>query len=145
MEQPIEQERQPAQWFQFGGWIFDVDHAQALLTERPRNPQPLPVMPWVRQYGLDLLDHPDTAPILGVGPGFDRDYAMGTDLTEPLIVATLRTSDHGHSPLLIDGTHRLYRAYREGLAELPAYVLNESETQAIRIDGLGHTQLNKED
>lgn len=136
MEQPSHPEREPAQWFQFGGWVFDVDHAQALLAEQPREPQPLPVMPWVRQYGLDLLDHPETAPILGIGPGFDRDYAMTTDLTEPLIVATLRTSDHGQSPLLIDGTHRLYRAYREGVAELPAYVLNVVETQAIRIDGL---------
>lgn len=137
MEQPQRREREPAQWFQFGGWIFDIDRAQALLAERPRKSQLLPVMPWVRQYGLDLLEHPETAPILGVGPGFDRDYAMTTDLTEPLIVATLRTSDHGRSPLLIDGTHRLYRAFREGLAELPAYVLSEAETQDIRIDGLG--------
>lgn len=137
MEHPPSPEGQPAQWFQIGGWIFDVDRAQALLTEKPREPQPLPVMPWVRQYGLDLLDHPETAPILGVGPGFDRDYAMTTDLSEPLIVATLRTSDHGRSPLLIDGTHRLYRAYQEGVAELPAFVLDEMETQAIRFDGLG--------
>ena len=139
MEQRPDPPEQPAQWFQFGGWIFDVDRAQALLAEKPRAPQPLPVMPWVRQYGLDLLDHPETAPILGVGPGFNREYAMTTDLSEPLIVATLRTSDHGHSPLLIDGTHRLYRAFREGLSELPAYVLDERETQAIRIDGLGRS------
>lgn len=137
MEQPPHQERQPAQWFQFGGWVFDIDRAQALLADKPREPRPLPVMPWVRQYGLDLLDHPDTAPILGIGPDFDREYAMTTDLTKPLIVATLRTSDHGRSPLLIDGTHRLYRALREDIAELPAYVLDEAETRTIRIDGLG--------
>ena len=137
MEQPPHRERQPTQWFQFGGWVFDIDRAQALVAEHPREPQPLPVMPWVRQYGLDLLDHPETAPILGVGPGFNRDYAMTTELSDPVIVATLRTSDHAHSPLLIDGTHRLYHAFREGLAELPAYVLDEHETQIIRIDGLG--------
>ena len=61
---------------------------------------------------------------------------MNTDLTEPLIIATLRTSDDRNSSLLIDGTHRLYRAYHEGLAELTAYVLDEAETQALRIDGL---------
>lgn len=137
MERPPHPEKGPAQWFQFGGWVFDIDRAQALLAEKPRERSLLPVMPWVRQYGLDLLNRPDTAPILGVGPGFDRDYAMTTDLAEPLIVATLRTSDHGRSPLLIDGTHRLYRAFREGLAELPAFVLDEAETQAIRIDELG--------
>jgi len=134
MEQTPHPEREPAQWFRFGGWIFDIDRAQALLSERPREPKPLPVMPWVRQFGLDLLDEPGRVPILGVGPGFDRDYAMTTDLSQPLIVATLRTSDHGHSPLLIDGTHRLYRAYHEDVAELPSYVLDVAESLEVRLD-----------
>jgi hypothetical protein len=135
MEQSHRNEGQPAQWFRFGLWIFDVDRAQALLAERPREPQPLPVMPWVRQFGLDLLDEPDRVPILGVGPDFDREYAMTTDLTQPLIVATLHSRKHGESHLLIDGTHRLYRAYREDVVELPAYVLEVAESLAIRLDG----------
>jgi hypothetical protein len=134
MEQHHQREEPPAQWFRFGGWLFDVDRAQALLTERPREPQPLAVMPWVRQYGLDLLGEPNRVPILGIGPDFDREYAMTTDLTNPLIVATLHLPGSGNSALLIDGTHRLYRAYREHVAELPAYVLDVDESLAIRLD-----------
>lgn len=134
MEQAHQGDRPPAQWFRFGGWIFDIDRAQVLLAERPREPQPLEVTPWVRQYGLDLLEEPGRFPILGVGPDFDREYAMTTDLTNPLIVATLHLPGSGDSALLVDGTHRLYRAFREGVPELPAYVLDVSESLAIRLD-----------
>lgn len=134
MEQHHQREQPPAQWFRFGGWLFDVDQAQVLLEERTREPQPLAVMPWVRQYGLDLLDEPNRVPILGIGLEFDREYAMTTDLTNPLIVATLHLPGSGNSSLLIDGTHRLYRAYREEVTELPAYVLTVDESLAIRLD-----------
>lgn len=134
MEKLHQGEQPPAQWFRFGGWVFDVDQAQALLTERPREPRPLEVMPWVRQYGLDLLDESNRVPILGIGPDFDREYAMTTDLTQPLIVATLHLPGSGDSALLIDGTHRLYRAYREHVPELRAYVLNVSESLKVRLD-----------
>jgi len=134
MEHQHQREGQPAQWFRFGLWLFDIDRAQALLAERPREPQPLSVMPWVRQFGLDLLDEPERVPIVGVEPDFNREYAMTTDLTQPLIVATLHLPGSGNSALLIDGTHRLYRAFREDVAELPAYVLNVAESLAIRLD-----------
>lgn len=91
-------------------------------------------MPWVRQFGLDLLDEPSRVPIVGVGPEFNREYAMTTDLTQPLIVATLHLPGSGNSSLLIDGTHRLYRAHREHVAELPAYVLDVNESLVIRLD-----------
>ena len=134
MEQKRQGEQPPAQRFRFGGWIFDIDRAEVLLSQSPREPKPLAVMPWVRQYGLDLLDEPNRVPILGIGPEFDREYAMTTDLTNPLIVATLHLPGSGNSSLLIDGTHRLYRAYREDVAELPAYVLDVNESLAIRLD-----------
>ncbi len=135
MERPHEPERpdrHPEHWFQFGGWIFDVDRAQAILAEKPREPEPLPVLPWARLYGVDLLDQPGSAPIIGLGPDFDREYAMTTDLSKPLLIATLHLPGTGNSPLLIDGTHRLYRAYREGVPELSAHVLDVAETLAIR-------------
>lgn len=134
MEHAHQGEKPPSQWFRFGGWIFDIDRAQALLAGRPREPQQLEVMPWVRQYGLDLLGEPNRFPILGVGPDFDCEYAMTTDLTNPLIVATLHLPGSGSSALLIDGTHRLYRAFREQVAELPAYVLDVDESLAIRLN-----------
>jgi hypothetical protein len=74
--------------------------------------------------------------LIGPGPDFDRGYAMTTDLTEPVIVAMLHSQEDDRDyPLLIDGTHRLYRAHAEGTPELPVYVLNVEETLAIREGG----------
>ncbi|HKR81476.1 MAG TPA: hypothetical protein VJR27_00550 [Candidatus Saccharimonadales bacterium] len=126
-------ERQTRQLFLFGPWSFDVDQAQAVIAERPRSTHTLPVEPWARAYGLDELDNPNTASLIGPGPSFDRRYAMTTDLAEPVMVAVLRDQESGQDcPLLIDGTHRLYRAHQEGIAELPAYVLTVEESLAIR-------------
>jgi hypothetical protein len=41
--------------------------------------------------------------LLGPGPGFDREYAMGTGLAVPVIVATMPAVI---GPLLIDGYAR---------------------------------------
>jgi hypothetical protein len=60
---------------------------------------------------------------------------MTSDLAVPVLVAMLRGNSGEEFPLLIDGTHRLYRAHAERVAELPAYVLTAEETLAIRDDG----------
>jgi hypothetical protein len=58
---------------------------------------------------------------------------MTTDLTRPVIIATVRGSDPGERlALLIDGTHRLYKAHATGAAHLPAWVLTGAETLTIR-------------
>jgi hypothetical protein len=123
----------PAQWFVFGGWVFDVTAAAAIIRGEPRETISLPVEPWAGAYGLDR-DGSDTGtiPLLGPGPGFDRAYAMTTDLTQPVIIATLPGTGGGPLALLIDGTHRLYKAHATGVAELPAWVLTPAETLAIR-------------
>jgi hypothetical protein len=128
-----EQERGPVvQHFQFGPWVFNVSGARAIIAERPRDLQALDVESWAYQYGLDDTDA--GAPLFS-NVGLDRDYAMTTDLDEPVIVATVRTSEHGELRLLIDGTHRLYKAHVQGVAELPAYMLNAEESLVIREDG----------
>jgi hypothetical protein len=71
-------------------------------------------------------------PLLGPGPGFNRAYAMTTDLTQPVIIATLPVTGDEPAPLLIDGTHRLYKAHATGAGQLPAWVLTETETLTIR-------------
>ncbi len=58
---------------------------------------------------------------------------MTTDLTQPVIIATLPGTADGPLALLIDGTHRLYKAHATGVAVLPAGVLTEAETSAIRV------------
>jgi hypothetical protein len=124
----------PAQWFVFGGWVFDITTAAAILRAKPRETVGLPVEPWARAYGLDRdpSSDPGTIPLLGPGPGFNRAYAMTTDLTQPLIIATLPVTGDEPAALLIDGTHRLFKGHATGTAELPAYVLTEAETLAIR-------------
>lgn len=134
-----EGDRSRVQRFQFGPWLFNVDQAQALIAETPREAKPLPVTPWAQFYGLDRPDGPSFS-LFTPHAGFDRDYAMATDLSEPVLVATLRNNESEEFPLLIDGTHRLYRAQAEGVAELPAYVLTAEESLTIREDAfLGST------
>jgi hypothetical protein len=93
----------PAQWLVFGGWAFDMTATAraAILRDPPSETASLPVAPWARTYGLDRDPGSDTAtiPLLGPGPGFNRAYAMTTDLTQPVIIATLPvTGDEPASP-----------------------------------------------
>lgn len=120
-------------FFQFGPWVFNVDRALALIAEKPRpTHHVLPVEAWARFYGLAELDDENTIPMISPGPGFDRDYAMTTDLGMPVVVATLRGQDGHESPLLIDGCHRLYHAYVEGVPQLPVHLLSVAESLSIR-------------
>jgi hypothetical protein len=127
-----EAEAPRVQRFQFGPWLFNVNSARAIIAERPRDESNLLVEPWAHFYGLD---NPDEAVSLFFVQHLDRDYAMTTDLEEPVLVATVRNSLNEQFPLLIDGTHRLYKAYVQGVGVLPAYVLDAEESLAIREDG----------
>jgi hypothetical protein len=126
---PAPEPPSPGQWFLFGPWAFDITAAQAIIASHPRRAASLPVEPWARAYGMDRQPGSGTIPLLGPGPAFDREYAMGTDLTVPVIVATMPAVI---GPLLIDGTHRLYKAHVLGIAALPAWVLTGAETLKIR-------------
>jgi len=123
------------QWFHFGAWVFAVHTAMALIAAAPRPTWPLDVPTWAQAYGLTRIDNPTPHTIGLLGPardGFDRDYAMGTDLTKPLIVAQLLIDGLEPSALLIDGTHRLYRAWHEDVPRLPAYVLTVAESRQVQ-------------
>jgi hypothetical protein len=130
------EERRPiehVQRFQFGPWLFNVERAKDIIADNPRDVHSLPVQPWARFYGLDLPGGRSFS-LFRPASEFDAEYAVTTDLTEPVIVATLRSREGGRFPLLIDGTHRLYRAQVQGVAELPAHVLTIDESLEIRED-----------
>src|ERR1700733_5949355 len=110
------------QRFQFGPWLFSVDQAKTIIVKRPRGTLPIPVQPWAKFYGLDTPDGQSFS-LFRPSSRFDAEYARTIDLDEPVILATLRGGRGKRFPLLIDGTHRLYRAQVEGVEELPAYVL----------------------
>jgi hypothetical protein len=125
----------PQQWFVLRPWLFDVTAAIDLLVRVPRPAQPLPVMPWARAYGLipSPASGPHAVPLIGPGPGFNPDYALTTDLDDPVIIASITAAGNGPpAPLLIDGCHRLYKAARLGREHLPCLVLTAAETLSIR-------------
>ena len=81
----------PQQWFTLRPWLFDVTAAAVLLRAAPRPPQPLPVAAWARAYGLapDPGSGPHAVSLIGPGPDFSPEYAMSTDLDEPVIIASI--------------------------------------------------------
>ncbi|RKN50475.1 hypothetical protein [Micromonospora endolithica] len=122
------------QWFHFGPYVFDIDAAQALIAATPRDTSTVDVNAWATAYGLIHLDNPNPYAISLIGPAhnaLNRTYAMTTDLAQPLIVAQIDIPDAAPAPLLIDGTHRLYRAWHEHQPQLPAHLLTAAETRQI--------------
>jgi hypothetical protein len=61
---------------------------------------------------------------------------MSTDLSEPVLLGRVRIAAIPPAALLIDGVHRLYRACRERVPWLPAYLLTAEETRAVQHDKL---------
>jgi hypothetical protein len=61
---------------------------------------------------------------------------MRTDLTRPVLLGRISVNGSPPAALLIDGVHRLYHAWREGVPRLPAYLLTAEETLRIRHDKL---------
>ncbi|MFF8401725.1 hypothetical protein ACF06P_08840 [Streptomyces sp. NPDC015684] len=116
--------------------MFNIDKAQSLLQQHPRNPEPTLVTDWADHYHLRHLtpDYDGTpwCPIFGPDQShFNAEHAMQADLDKPVIIATMEF-DGRPAVLLIDGIHRMYRAMVEGLATLPAHTLTVAETASIR-------------
>ncbi len=109
-----------------------------MIADRPHEPSSLHIAAWANAHRPAHIDDLDTHTVNLIGPThgeLDREHAMRTNLAKPVLVASLE-ADRQPTPLLIDGVHRLYRAWREGVASLPAYVLTVAETQQIKHDRL---------
>jgi hypothetical protein len=136
-QQPHERNRERRgrprnQRFVFGAFLFNVDRALAMLEGDQRERRVLEVPPWASFFGFDITGEHSIA--LFAPRRLDHDYAMTTDLNDPVLVATLTSGEGERFPLVIDGTHRIYRAYVEGVPTLPALVLDEAESLSIRDD-----------
>lgn len=124
------------QTFRYGAWVFDIDKALDIIEATPRGSKLTSVADWVSAYHLDLLrpDHDGQPgrPIFGPDQSyFNVDHAMQTALGTPVIIG-LMEFDGKPAQLLIDGTHRMYRAMMTGADTLPAYFLTVAETAQIR-------------
>jgi hypothetical protein len=99
--------------FVYSGKHYDLAKAKELIkaTDRPVEKRPLSQFKTMYYEAVKI----------------DWDKAERTDFEIPVIVAV----EEG-KPILIDGWHRYAKALRARLLEIPAVVLTEDETKAIR-------------
>ena len=99
--------------FIFGSTKYDLAKAKEMIKATPRPVEMRPLSQFKAMYYEAVK--------------IDWDKAEKTDPKIPVIVGT----QEGH-PILIDGWHRYAKALRLRLTEVPAVVLTEDETTAIR-------------
>jgi len=107
------------EWCNFMGLDFRVHEARKLAEKYTPIQKPVKDS----QYGLHTVN---------------KEYAMTTDLTQPLIYATLILSDDKGKftyELCIDGSHRAYKADKMGISTLPSVVLSPEDTLKVMADG----------
>lgn len=102
-------------YFTFLSYTWDVTAAADLAAG-------LPVQPFVVKSAFHLL------PFIHV----DQEHALTVDLEEPLLAVYLKEVD---SPLVIDGWHRVARAAKEGVTELPCWLLTADQERRVRLYG----------
>ena len=104
------------EYFQFLSYRWNVTRAQGIARDLPTGK--LSVGDWSKHLAVISLDD---------------DHVESVDLRRPLIL--VRIADAGGLVLLIDGWHRLARAVRDGVAELPFHLLDEDQEYTVRIVG----------
>ncbi|MFG1926840.1 hypothetical protein [Cryptosporangium sp. NPDC048952] len=100
--------------FRFGTWAWDVTAGLALVADR--EPEPVDISP-CREFAA--LVHVTSQGV------------ASADLSRPLLIAPIP-----HAGLLvIDGWHRIHRAFADGITILPSRQLTPAEERAIRLRG----------
>lgn len=99
--------------FEWGAWRWDIAAALALIAAAPREAKTITVAPWLQFMGVMRVN---------------TDHAAQVDLSIPLLLAPFLGAY-----MVIDGWHRLWRAEREGVERLPAYLLTAAEEKKIRL------------
>jgi nitrogen fixation protein len=102
--------------FQFLTYRWDITKAWKIADGLPV--RRFDARPWFGWLGLIQID---------------EDHLASADLERPILVVKVR--ELGGAALIVDGWHRLARAQREGVAELPVVVLDEDQEYQVRIWG----------
>ncbi len=133
-----DQQQKKGQFYELGPFRFDVAAARKIIQEesRPDRLEEIDVADCARTLGLHRSQEEirqDGIVRILVGE-VDEEYARTqADLSVPLIIADLsKEGDEEPSYLMIDGAHRLRRAFVEGVEMLPVYRLDRAETLRIR-------------
>lgn len=108
------------------GYVWDIDLAQKLLQKR--NSQEIESINVESTYNSIQWAVKGSSRIPLFGSSVDPEYTLKTDLTKPLIFGLVKVQGSWYR-ILIDGHHRLYRAFQEGVQELPAYYLTKAENR----------------
>ncbi|MCP4569091.1 MAG: hypothetical protein GY841_16070 [FCB group bacterium] len=98
--------------FEYGGRQFDIQKAKKILNAAPRD---------VEQQDISKLPPPGKVGITVLKKGREK-----ADTSIPVIRGT-----YGGESFIIDGHHRLAKAQKEGLTELPSVTLTEAETREV--------------
>ncbi|CRK55450.1 hypothetical protein [Alloactinosynnema sp. L-07] len=119
--------------FHFAAFRWCITRAAELIAA---DPSAADFTPAAGIVGLEQFlpltpDPPDTIRLIRVL--VDTEYAMTTDLSRPVLVASLEHHGDQLGAVVIDGWHRVYRALREGRTHLPALVLRADTERAARI------------
>lgn len=100
------------EYFELFGHVWDVSRAKELIKGRPAD---------------GMIDTKTFKSYFG-GIAINEEHAKKADLTKPIIIGKVK--EWGFP---IDGWHRLYRAYQEGIREVPYIKLTSKEDKACRI------------
>lgn len=110
---------------------WDIVKARFLTQQPGRRLDTLNVLSAAKAYGFDK---PQTIDSLAY---VDPKRAMSEDIDPdiPVILALIARERKGERPipLLIDGLHRLYKAYREERITIPCFALTPNEEKLCRV------------
>lgn len=104
------------EWFHFLSYSWNVTAAQQIAADLPVHRfDPRSWFGWLGAIALD------------------EEHIATADLERPIIV--VRIAEANGAPLIIDGWHRIARARRDDITELPVVVLDEDQERQVRIFG----------
>lgn len=71
--------------------------------------------------------------LFGINISKPKAMSDEVDITVPVLVAPIIVDDVVKSHMVIDGWHRVYKAHKQGVESLPAFVLTVKETLSITV------------
>ena len=102
--------------FEWGIFLYDIARAKTEAASRPHERGELQVASWAAMLGVMRID---------------VDHVPTRPLDEPLLVVRLGGPDG--AAMVIDGWHRIAKAYAAGIETLPAILLDGAAEKVARL------------
>lgn len=130
----------PVEQFTYLHLAWDVAKAWDLVKDTEPSGQ-IDVAEAARTFGAptaaDMLPPADGSPVtrIYVGVGVDTAWCLANepDYTRPVLIARRPLPSGDEVTMMIDGYHRLWRAWHDGVETLPGIVLTAEQERACRI------------